>query len=106
MQKIPPELRQEMENDPYYSKCCILGQTNEKIDWHHNFTWQGRQLNERWCILPLAHSIHERIIAYKDRCDQIMLNRADEATLKKYSKAVDLIHKRDYLNKKYGGKRN
>lgn len=102
MRPIPKPLLNEMLEDPFYKVCCISGQTNERIELHHNFTWAGRQLNEKWAILPLAHSIHERIIAYKERCDWIMLNRADEATLKKYSKAVDLIRKRDYLNKKYG----
>ena len=101
MRKIPKKLLDEMLNDDFYKVCCISGQTNERIELHHNFTWQGRQLNEKWAILPLAHSIHERITDYKDRCDQIMLNRADESTLKKYSKAIDLIRKRDYLNKKY-----
>jgi len=38
----------------------------------------------------------------KEECDWIMLNRADEATLKKYSRAENLVAKRDRLNKKYG----
>jgi hypothetical protein len=101
MRPIPKPLLNEMLADPFYKICCVSGISNERIELHHNFIFGGRQVNEAWCILPLAHSIHERIIAYKDRCDQIMLNRADEATLKKYSKAIDLIRKRDYLNKKF-----
>ena len=101
MTPIPPKLRQEMADDPFYKQCCIMGKTNEKINWHHNFQFAGRQLNEKWCILPLAESIHDSITDYKDICDWIMLNRATEATLKKYSKAVDLIRKREYLNKKF-----
>jgi hypothetical protein len=101
MRKIPPKLRQELDADPYYHECCIMGRTTEKIDWHHNFTWQGSQLNEAWCILPLSETVHNSITQYKDICDWIMLNRASEETLKKYSKAVDLIRKRDYLNKKF-----
>lgn len=102
MRPIPKPLLAEMLADPFYTVCCISGRSNEKIDLHHNFQFAGRQVNEKWCILPLAKSIHDRIIVYKDRCDWIMLNRADEATLKKYSKAIDLIRKRDYLNKIYG----
>ena len=101
MRTIPPKLREELANDPFYKRCCVTRDIG-KIEWHHNFTWRGRQLNERWCILPLIDWVHEKIIAYKDICDWIMLNRADDETLKKYSKAINLIEKRDRLNKKHG----
>ncbi len=42
----------------------------------------------------------------KSRCDWIMLNRGTDEQLKKYSKAVDLIKKREYLNKVYGSYKN
>jgi len=102
MRKIPLKLKQEMGEDPFYKQCCITGQRDEKIEFHHNFIWAGKQLNEKWCILPLSKSIHDQINTFKDQCDCVMLNRASDETLKKYSKAVDLIRKRNYLNKKYG----
>lgn len=104
MRKMPLGLRAEMQNDPFYSRCCITGQSklSTKIEWHHNFIFAGRQVNEKWCILPLAKEIHDRIELYKERCDWIMLNRADEATLTRYSKAIDLVRRKEILNKKYG----
>ena len=75
---------------------------NTKVDWHHNMTWRGRQLQEKFAILPLAKRVHDDIAYHKEECDWIMLNRADEATLKKYSRAENLVAKRDRLNKKYG----
>lgn len=98
MRTIPQKLKDEMSSDLFYKKCCVTGRSDEKIEWHHNFTWKGRDLQEKWCILPLLKSVHKDIVQYKEYCDWIMLNRADEETLKKYSKAVDLIHKRNYLN--------
>ena len=101
MRKIPKKLLEEMLADPFYKICCISGRSDEKIELHHNFIFANRQINEAWCILPLSKSIHDRITDYKDHCDWIMLNRASDETLKKYSKAIDLIRKRDYLNKKF-----
>jgi len=104
MRPIPQDLKIEMESDPFYSRCCITGQhkTSVKIDWHHNLIYAGKQVNEKWCILPLAEDVHEKIVRYKEKCDWIMLNRGTDDQLRKYSKAKDLIRERDRLNKIYG----
>lgn len=91
MRKIPDELRKEMSEDPYYTKCCITGWTHEKIDWHHNLQFAGRQVNEKWAILPLATSIHAKIHLYKKQCDEIMVSRATEDELRPYCKVIDYI---------------
>ena len=104
MRKIPTKLREEMANDPTYSRCIVTGRADEKIDWHHALIFGGRQVNEKWCILPLLHSVHEieKMPMVKDRLDWIMLNRATDEELKRYSKAVDLLAKRERLNKEFG----
>lgn len=104
MRPIPAKLRDELAADPFYKRCCITGAlaTNTKVDWHHNMTWQGRQLQEKWAILPLEKDVHDNIVRYKEKCDWIMLNRATEDDLRRYSKAENLMRKRDILNQKYG----
>jgi len=89
-------------------RCCITGTTYEKIDWHHNLIFAGRQVDEPWAILPLARSIHDRINEpeIKDKCDWVMLNRATDEQLLKYSKVVDLIRRRTVLNLIYGDPRD
>lgn len=108
MRPMPPSLRADCEADPFYQRCCISGALakNTKIDWHHNLIFAGRQVNEKWCILPLAKDIHDNIVQYKEKCDWIMLNRATDDDLRRYSKAENLIVKRDRLNKIYGTPRN
>lgn len=91
-----------MANDPFYKKCCISGSTSEKIEWHHNLIYAGKQVQEKWCILPLAKSIHDKIEIYKDQVDWLMLNRATDNELARYSKVIDLKAKRERLNKIYG----
>lgn len=105
---IPPKLRAEMAEDNFYNHCCLTGihKNREKIDWHHNFNYAGKNLNEKWCILPVRLSIHFQhqglTPEVKERLDWIMLNRADDTTLERYSKCIDLKKKRDKLNKKLG----
>lgn len=102
MRPIPTKLKSEMERDPFYRRCAVTGRTAEKIDWHHNLIFGGRQVNEKWAIIPLSKQVHDAIHRYKEIVDWIMLNRATDDELKRYSKAVDLISKRARLNKKYG----
>lgn len=102
MRKIPPALRESMSNDPYYKRCALTGSTSEKIDFHHNLIFAGRQVNEKWCIIPLAKSVHDNIVKHKEKVDWIMLNRATDEELERYSKVIDLKAKRERLNKIYG----
>lgn len=92
-----------MEADPFYKICCISGRTSEqeKIDWHHNLIFAGRQVNEAFCILPLAKSIHDRIVEYKELCDYIMLSRATPEERSRYSKAINYELMYQNLKKKY-----
>ena len=107
MRRIPTKLRAEMEADPYYHRCCVTGVRRGygvKIDFHHNLIYAGRQVNEKWCILPLLRSVHDQANSktMRDKLDWIMLNRTDEATLRAYSKAKDLVRRRDQLNEEFG----
>lgn len=100
---IPLELLSDMLHDDFYQKCCITGKT--PIQFHHNFIFGYGKVNEKWCILPLHKDTHdvEKRKDIKNILDWIMLNRADDETLKKYSKVENLISKRARLNEQFGG---
>lgn len=99
--KIPDKMREEMSQDPFYSKCAITGEKGD-IQWHHNLTWQGKRVNEKFCIIPLARWVHDNIVNFKEKCNWIMTNRMTDEELEKYSKAIDYKALRDRLNKIYG----
>jgi len=106
MRAIPPKLRQEISDDPYYSKCCLayLGGCNGRIEYHHNLIYGNRQQNFKWCILPVCHAHHE-IEKRKDigeQLDWIMLSRASVFDLMPFCKAIDYVRMRDNLIQKYG----
>lgn len=102
MSPIPKKLRDEMSNDPFYKRCCVSGVTSEKIDFHHNLIFGNKQVQESFCILPLAKSIHDQITVYKDMCDWIMWSRATPDQIKKYSKAINYQRIFENLKQRFG----
>jgi len=80
-----------MADDPYYKKCCLCSfRCFGGVEWHHNLIYAGRQVNEKFCILPLC-ALHHGIADKKDiraRLNKVMVERATEEELQKYSKAI------------------
>tara|TARA_R110000868_G_scaffold276331_1_gene535984 strand:+ start:490 stop:819 length:330 start_codon:yes stop_codon:yes gene_type:complete len=109
MRKIHAALREEMHNDQYYESCCRKNtECQGRITWEHTLIYGGKQINEKWAIIPLCE-YHHAVNKFQDGGDLrkeinvwIALNRASNEELRKYSKAVDYIALRTKLNKKYG----
>jgi hypothetical protein len=110
MRPIPQQLKNEMENDLYYKKCSRKGDgyCDGRITWEHCLIYAGRQINEKWAIIPLCE-FHHAVNTYQDgkgldkqKNVWIALNRATDNQLKEYSKVIDYIKMRNRLNKIYG----
>lgn len=109
MRPIPNKLRAELAQDPEYRPgYCIFHDrvhpNGTKIEWHHNLIFAGRQVQARFCILPICVEIHDKANwkQVRERLDWIMLNRADNDELIGYSRAINLIRRKEQLNKKHG----
>lgn len=107
MRRIPSELRIEMDSDPYYWKCALEPFTDNhvgEVEWHHSLIWGGRQINERWAIIPLCKLCHRRINKPNNNefVEWITLSRATPNRLSELSKAYDYCRRREYLIKTYG----
>lgn len=94
---IPEKLKQEILADDFYKKCCIADETCKgRIEFHHNLIFAGKQVNEKWAILPVCHSHHE-IEKHKEighRLDKIMFKMVSDEELKPYCKAIDYIKRK------------
>lgn len=118
MRPIPPKLKQDLLNDPYYKRCCLstvqpkngvdTGVCDGRVTFEHAIIFKGRQLNEKWAIIPLCEK-HHAVNQYQDAgtmnkelSEWIAINRASNQELRAVSKAIDYQHKKDYLNDKYG----
>ena len=84
---IPPKMRQEMNNNPWYHQCCIVHpECSGRIQWHHNLIYAGKRQNEQFGILPVCEWIHERATRrdIKEQLNAIMVSRMTDADRKKY----------------------
>lgn len=116
MRPIPPKLRQEMANDPFYRTCsrnALLHDhvckpnpmTGQLIEWEHALYYQGRQINEKYAIIPLCWWAHSGPGLVKEINKWIALNRATDAELLLINKAEDYFRTRKNLNEIYGKKK-
>jgi hypothetical protein len=110
MSPIPPRLLKDILADPYYKFCSREkdGNCKGRITLEHAIIFAGKQLQEKWSIIPLC-AYHHAVDEFQDGGDLqkeknvwIALNRATDKELLKVSKAVDYVRKREVLNNKYG----
>ena len=84
---IPEKLRKELSKDSYYKKCSRKEVFNDhecqgRIRLEHSLIYGGRQIQERWAIVPLcefAHSVdnfQDGGILNKEKNLYIALSRA------------------------------
>lgn len=107
MNSIPKKLRAEMDADPFYRRCAISGQKgtrHDPIEWHHNLIYGGKQVQEKFAILPIKRSLHRDADNKQLRAqlDWIMWNRATPEQLARFSKAKNYAMYLMTLNCVYG----
>jgi len=108
---MPAKLRRELSEDPEYDLCSLidLGGCGGGVTWEHSIIYGGRQVQERWAIIPLCEK-HHGVNGYQDvtsidknRSVWVAVNRATDEELCKVSKVVNYIHERKRLNDMFGG---
>jgi hypothetical protein len=99
---MSPAMRKRLAKDPFMQQCCICGASNPQ--WHHNFEYARKAVNEDWCILPLCpkHHEHVRQIGYRRLLDWAMLSRASHEDLDKYKRVMDYHGKLSFLTRTFG----
>lgn len=110
MNNVPPALRKQLASDPEYKKCALRnhGNCDGRITWEHAIIYAGKQVQERWAIVPLCEKHHgvgkwmDAGTMAKERNVWCALNRATDDELRAISKVVNWIRERTRLNEKYG----
>lgn len=112
MQHIPQPLLSKILEDPEYKTCARYGWHQHicegRITFDHAVIFAGKQLQERWAIVPLCARGHN-VDQFQDVGDHnptislwIALNRALPEDLARISKAFDYRREKERLNEKYG----
>ncbi len=87
MRPIPPALKKEMADDPHYKHCARANSDcSGRITWEHAYIYAGKQINEKWAIIPLCvfHHLGEGLDKHENQ--RIALSRATDEDLAKYPK--------------------
>ena len=96
MRPIPLPLRQQLEKEPRMKRCMLAGYeklygrcSEGRPEFHHVWIYAGRQINEKWAILPACHLHHREVgsdKAIKQAFETASLMIANEEDLAKYPK--------------------
>jgi hypothetical protein len=110
MTPIPERIKRILEIDPYYHTCARSGSDCKgRITWEHAIIYAGKQVQEKWAIIPLCEYHHLGKGLDKQINIFIALSRATPEELKKYprvdweqekKKAIYLIFKHHEDNTK------
>lgn len=87
MRPIPSKLKNQILEDDYYRRCARQDQFCEgRITWEHCFVYAGKQVNEKWAIIPLCwhHHLGKGLDKAVNRA--IAIARATAEDLAKYPK--------------------
>ena len=89
MNSIPRKLRIELAADPYYKKCARADvECSGRITFEHAFTYAGKQIQERWAIIPLCVFHHLGEGLDKTINKEIAMSRATEKDRKEYPRLL------------------
>lgn len=56
---IPKELKEKINSDPFYQRCCLKEEAcGGRLEIHHALIYAGRQVNKIWCLFPLCQHHH------------------------------------------------
>lgn len=116
MNSMPLKLRAECAADPSYRLCArnealhdhecqgdpIRGANGRVIEWEHALYFAGKQLQEKFAIVPLCWWAHRGPGMNKNLAEWIALNRATLAELASISKGVSYARRLRYLNGSFG----
>lgn len=99
---MPPKLRKECAEDPYYSKCLRHkeGNCSGRITFEHCWMYAGKQIQEKWAIIPLCVHHHIGQGLNKKLNHWFSINRMTEEDMKKYPK-FNWLREKIILNKLY-----
>lgn len=87
---IPPKIRKQINQDPYFRGCALCGKSPVQI--HHHLIFGGKQQNEIWSLFPLCIPHHKDADKkeVRSQLNQMMRERAGDE-IKKYEKVKKFI---------------
>lgn len=102
MNNIPTKLRAQLADDPYMKVCARAdAECAGRITWEHALYYAGKQIQERWSIIPLCVYHHLGPGLNKEINQTIALANATDEDLAQYPR-FNWGQLKKYLSQKYG----
>jgi hypothetical protein len=110
---IPKKVKEDCMNDPRYKRCALFGLHGHvcagRITWEHALIYAGKQIQEKWAIVPLCERAHA-VNSFQDAGTMkkelnvwLALNQATESDFERFPRAFPSYHEQKIrLNRKYG----
>lgn len=87
MNNMPAKLRKECSEDPYYQVCARSNDDCEgRITFEHALIYAGKQIQERFSVIPLCEYHHLGKGLHKKTNEWIAVGRATKENKEKYSR--------------------
>jgi len=83
------QMRKEMSSDKFMGRCVIPSCGKTMVEWEHCWEYSGKQINEKWAIVPLCYEHHrgaKSSAKIKNYCRYVSVFRASSEELKKIPK--------------------
>lgn len=101
---IPKKLLKEILDDPYYKRCARRGpDCDGRITFDHAWIYGGRQIQEKWAIVPVCWYHHLGGGLSRPFNQWISICRATDEDLAKYPN-MTWDQSRQYLGSMFGKK--
>lgn len=106
MNPLSQEIKKTLVDDPFMEKCIIC--YSPRVEWHHVFTYAGKQIDEVWNIVPMCKKHHDNATPHKNNylleiremAEMKALERMQIEDIAKYPKK-EWTRLATYLNNKY-----
>lgn len=107
MRPIPLKLKEQMSCDPFMKRCIHadagrFAECDGRIEWEHAHVYKGRQINEKWAIVPVCERHHRGGGLNKEFNRYCALKRADMDDICERMPRYDWRLEFKYLERKYG----
>jgi hypothetical protein len=81
MRQISPKVKAELILDPRMKKCCVADKKClGRIEWHHVWTYGGKQIDRPWAIVGICH-YHHSIVEHPDIKKKVQTISIEKATI-------------------------
>ena len=93
---IPKSVKNQLVGDPRMEKCEYCGA--REVEWHHVFTYGGKQIQEAWAIAAACKKHHDMATPHNNKHKEELRDYFEwKAVQRMGSEEIAKYYKRDWI---------